>query len=141
MSMESSDFGPKKYDDGMTKQSYKDQTDINKILEKSQVTGTVGWVRREQAQFGDFTDMPDLLEAKQRLDTAHDIFNGAPSEIRREFNQSPEQFFKYVNDPANAEDVPRLLKGLAQPGRQRPARAEPAEPATPEPVPEPEPEN
>ena len=37
MSMKSSDFSERVYDDGRTKQAYKDACDINKIIKRAQV--------------------------------------------------------------------------------------------------------
>ena len=39
MSMKSSNFGPLEYNDGRTKQAYKDQCDINRIIKRAAVKG------------------------------------------------------------------------------------------------------
>ncbi len=105
------------YKDGRTKQSFKDETDINKILQRAQVTGTISHLAKYEARYGDFSSF-DFLEAQIKLSEGRTMFAELPSEIRREFNQSPPEFFDYVNDPANAERLEELLPALAQPGRQ-----------------------
>jgi len=112
---------PKDYSDGRTKQGFKDSTDINKLIAKAQRAGTISHLQKHGAFYGDFTDMPDLLEAQRRLQRGQEIFDELPSEVRREFNQSPAAFFKYVNDPANKDDLARILPALAKPGTQVPA--------------------
>ena len=77
------------YGDGRTKQSFADSTDINKILKKAQKVGSLSHLVRHGAFFGDFSDVPDLLKAHERLKTGQKIYNDLPSELRREF---PDQF-------------------------------------------------
>lgn len=108
------------YSDGRTKQSFKDSTDINKILKRAQKTGTISHLLKHGASYGDFSDVPDLLEAHRRIERGQKIFDDLPSELRREF-QDPFKFFAYVNDPANKERLKTLLPQLAAPGTQLPA--------------------
>lgn len=111
-------LGAKNYSDGRTKQAFKNSTDINKLLAKAQKTGTISHLNKHEASYGDFTDMPTLLEAQTQLARGREIFDDLPSEIRKEFAQSPSEFFKFVNDPANKDDLARVLPALALPGRQ-----------------------
>ncbi len=105
------------YNDGRTKQSFRDETDINKILRRAQKTGTVSHLTKYEARYGDFSDF-DFFEVQLKLAGGRQIFDDLPSEIRNEFNQSPAQFFDYVNDPANKDDLLKKLPALAAPGRQ-----------------------
>lgn len=107
------------YDDGMTDQSYKDSTDINKIIAKHARAGTLSMLAEHKGQFGDFADF-DFVTAQNTIARAKSIFHGLPGEVRREFNNDPAQFFAYVNDPANKDRLEQLLPQLAQPGRQLP---------------------
>ena len=108
------------YDDGRTKQSFKDETDINKILARAAAGGTISHLAKHGAVYGDFTDVDDLLTAHARLKKGQAIFQDLPGELRREFGNDMGAFFRYVNDPANAERLPELLPGLAAPGNQLP---------------------
>jgi len=130
------------YSDGRTKQSFKDSTNINKILAKAAKGNTISHLAKHGAVYGDFSDVDDLLTAQRRLKKAEQIFSELPAEIRREFQQSPSKFFNFVNDPANADDLARVLPGLAKPGNQMPepirrAPTEPSEPETPPSTPPP----
>ncbi len=109
----------KVYDDGRTKQSFKESTDINKILAKARRAGTLSHLQKYGGEYGDFSDF-DFLEAQNTLARAHNIFNELPGEIRREFGQNPTAFFKYASDPENADRLTKLLPELAKPGNQLP---------------------
>ncbi len=106
------------YDDGRTKQSFKNGTDINRILAKAHKTGVISHLNKYGAIYGDFSDMPDLLQANERLARGQQIFDELPSEVRAEFRQEIGEFYKYVNDPANKDDLATKLPALAEPGRQ-----------------------
>ncbi len=105
------------YNDGRTKQTFRDETDINKILQRAQKTGTISHLNKHQAQYADFSEY-DFFENTMMLTKGREIFDDLPSEIRSEFNGSPAGFFKYVNDPENKDRLIKLLPGLAAPGRQ-----------------------
>ncbi len=106
------------YEDGMTKQAFKDDTDINKILAKAAMGDTITHLAKHGAVYGDFTEIDDLLDAQQKLARGTAIFMDLPGEVRREFNQSPKEFFEFVNNPDHADRLPQLLPGLAKPGTQ-----------------------
>ena len=101
--------------DGRTQNSFKDETDINKILAKAQKTGTVSHLAKHALSYGDFSDVPDLLEAQNRLVRGREIFAELPSEVRKEFGNDMFSFFEYVNDPANKESLEEKLPALAAP--------------------------
>ncbi len=140
-----------KYDDGRTKQSFRDETDINKILHRAQKAGTLSHLQKYEGVYGDYADF-DFFESQMTLTKGREVFDALPSELRNEFRQSPAEFFEFVNNPANADKLREKLPELAQPGRQNidvsgktapddlpePAAAAPEpEPAPPAPSPEP----
>lgn len=108
---------PKKYNDGRTKQSFKDSADINKILRKAQKAGTLSHLQKFEGVYGDFSDF-DYQEAQIMLARGKSIFDELPSEVRNEFGNNPASFFQYVNDPANKDELAKKLPALAAPGRQ-----------------------
>jgi len=141
------------YKDGRTKQSFRDETDINKILHRAQSAGTLSHLQKHEGTYSDFSDF-DFLEAQINLTKGREIFDVLPSELRNEFSQSPAAFFAYVNDPENADKLREKLPGLSQPGRQnidvsgrtppeRPSGAleEPKAPSSTTTAPEPEADN
>ena len=109
------------YGKGRTKQSFKDATDINKILHKAQKVGSLSHLQKHGAYYGDFANAPqDMFEAREMLQRGQEIFNEAPAEVRAEFNHDPLKFFQFANDPANAGRLEELLPAIAEPGRYFP---------------------
>jgi len=108
---------PGPYTDGRTKQSFRDETDIDKILMRAQKAGTLSHLEKHEGSYSDFADF-DFFESQIQLTKGREVFDDLPSELRNEFHQSPAAFFAFVNDPANAERLVEILPGLAMPGRQ-----------------------
>lgn len=106
------DFG-----ESLTKQSFKDETDINKIMARFDVTGTISHLAKYEAVYRDFSDF-DFHGQMNQLTRGREIFDALPAELRQEFGQSPQKFFDYVNDPKNHDDLRSKLPGLAAPGKQ-----------------------
>lgn len=106
-----------KYKDGRTKQAFKDQCDINKMLAKAQRTGSLAHLMKyPESTYGEFDGEFDLLTAQGRIQKAQGIFDELPSEIRNEFNNNALAFVKFAGDPANNEKLRELLPALAKPG-------------------------
>ena len=132
---------PKDYSDGRTKQSFKDQTDVNKIIARHARSGTLSHLEQWGGQYGDLSGF-DFQTAQNQIAKANSMFEQLPAEVRREFSNSPERFFEFVNDPENSDKLAEKLPELAKPGTQlpnvRPTGSNP--PVEPEPAPaDPEP--
>lgn len=122
-----------KYGPSKTKQAAKGETDIPTILARHVKAETLDHLTRYQGEYGQFANI-DLMQARQIVDRGDEIFQRVPAEIRREFDNNPQRFFAYVNDPANADKLDKLLPGLARPGNQL-AATPPVEPPPAEPPP------
>ena len=105
------------YNDGRTKQSFADETDINKILKRAQKSGTISHLNQYEPRYGDFSHF-DFGEAQLKLAQGREIFDALPVELRSEFSNRPGDFFDYVNNPENKDRLGELLPALAEPGRQ-----------------------
>jgi len=90
----------------MTKQEFKNETDINQILKRYQRTGALTHYSKYAPQYGDFTST-DLQQAQNLLITARQMFAELPSSIRS-LTQTPEGFLDFVQDPANAAKMAEL---------------------------------
>lgn len=108
---------PLLYPDGRTKQAFKDETDIQKIMARADIAGTISHLQKYEGVYADYSDF-DFHEQTERLTQGRMIFDDLPAEVRKEFGQDPQAFFNYVNDPANADDLAKKLPDLARPGKQ-----------------------
>ncbi len=118
---------------GRTKQSQKDETDINKLLERAARDKGLSHLEKYQGTYADFTHY-DFEEHINQISKGQTIFEELPAEIKREFAQSPAKFFKFVTNPENAERLPELLPKLANRGNYFPpvGKIETREPEVPE---------
>ena len=120
--MEHEEIEQKTYDgpqDNRTVQSFKDETDINRIIAKAQKTGTISHMAQHQAEYASF-DTFDFLDAQLRIARGREIFDELPSEVRREFGNDPGAFFTFVNDPQNKDKLEEVLPKIAESGRYFP---------------------
>ncbi len=112
------------YEDGRTKQAFRDETDIQKIMARADRAGTISHLEKYEGVYADFSDF-DFHEQTERLTQGRQIFDDLPAEVRKEFGQSPQEFFNFVNDPANADNLLEKLPHLAKPGKQLMSAAPP----------------
>lgn len=97
-------------DENQAKQSFKDECDINKIMAKFQKTGLINHYASHAPQYGDIPAI-DYHEALNIVATAESMFEELPSEARKKFENDPEKFLEFVQNPANSEELAKL--GLA----------------------------
>lgn len=96
----------------MTKQSFKDETDINVIVERFGITGELpNDVRAPQYQ--DFTSVYDYHSALNAIAQAREAFDQMPAQVRAKFHNDTEEFVVFCNDPANLPEMKKL--GLTHP--------------------------
>ncbi len=100
---------------GRTKQSYKDSCDINKLLEKGAKQGGLSHIERHGAKYGDFAAI-DWEQVPLQLAEGRQVFSELPAEIKREFNQSPGEFYEFVTNPENTNRIKELLPAIAERG-------------------------
>lgn len=96
---------------GRTKQSMRDECDINGIMRKFIKTGALSHLAKHGGHYGDFPPI-DFHEAMNMVKQGEQMFAELPAKIRRRFHNEPEEFLAYVQDPANLEEMREL--GLAK---------------------------
>ncbi len=88
---------PKK---GKTKQSFKDQCDINLIIARHTNTGQLSHINNHEALYG-YATSQDFAEAMRTVTAAQTSFNNLSDEIQTRFNGDPGQLLDFVQDPDN----------------------------------------
>ena len=109
-----------------TKQSFKDECDINIIMSKFMKTGLVRHLTTSEPRFGDFTQVSDYQTALNAVLEADNAFQTLPASIRARFNNAPAEFLRFVDDPANQSEMVSL--GLATAPTASSGAAAPASP-------------
>lgn len=126
---------PAEYNDGRTKQSFKDETDVNNIINKHARMGTLSHLEQWGGQYGDWTNF-DFQDAQNQIARANSMFEELPASVRQEFSNSPEKFLEFVNHPDNKDDLAAKLPDLAAPRPKAPnVRPSADNPLPPDPAP------
>lgn len=85
-------------EESLTKQSFKDECDINNIMSKYQRTGMMTFVNDHSPLFGDIPSA-DFKESMDIVLEAQEMFSELPSKARKYFDNDPEAFLKAVESP------------------------------------------
>lgn len=120
---------------GKTKGSFKDECDINKVVDRAKRTGYLPPVPAER-QFLDVTSVPSYQEALDLVLRAQTEFYGLPASVRAECGNNPAVFLERVKDPewaikhklATARDLPPSQPSSGSP---EPATGAPGAPKGP----------
>ncbi|AXH76873.1 MAG: internal scaffolding protein [Microviridae sp.] len=97
---------------GRTKQSFKDECDINRIMARFAVTGMLDFVSRHEPRYMDCSGI-DYRACMDVVVEANSMFADLPSEVRDRFMNDPARFLDFCSDK---ENLPELRKmGLAKP--------------------------
>lgn len=100
-------------DDGMTRQEFKDECDINVLMATYERNGVMPPLNRGTPQFLDVSDVPDLPRAIAVIDAASAAFMTLPAKVRREFDQDAVKFMEFAMKPENIGQLREW--GLAAP--------------------------
>lgn len=90
------DMGP-----SLTVQSQREDTDINVLVRRFGVTGSMPMTQIPPA-YGDFTGPDSYLEAVTRVKAAEAAFMELPATVRNRFNNDPNAMLQYLHDPARS---------------------------------------
>lgn len=99
--------------DDRTKQSMKDECDVNRIIGNYAKTGLLTPVSEDPGIYVDVSEMGDYKEALAQIDRAQSMFGMLPSRIRAKFGNDPATFLDYASDGNNTEDL--IEMGLLPP--------------------------
>jgi phage internal scaffolding protein len=91
----------------MTQQHFKDECDINNIIERFTKTGTLPQII-SGFEYADVSDVPSYQEALDFLNDAQERFMELPAKIRKEFDNDPGILLRFLDDPNNYERAVEL---------------------------------
>jgi len=107
-----------------TKQSMKDECNINNIMAKYIRTRTISHFNKHSATYG-FAPATEFREALETVRVAEAMFMELPAAVRKRFQNDPAEFLNFVQDEKNAKEMEAL--GLTNKAPETP----PADSATP----------
>jgi phage internal scaffolding protein len=94
-------------DPSLAQQHFKEECDINTILQKFNITGLLP-ENPLSPRYGDFTGISDYHTALNRVIAAQDEFDGLPAQIRARFENDPEQLINFLEDENNRPEAEAL---------------------------------
>ena len=103
-------------DASLAQQHYKEECDINTILEKFNITGLLP-ESPLSPRYGDFTGIGDYHTAMNRVFAAQDEFEALPAQIRARFGNDPAQLIEFLENSDNrpeAEELGLVEKATAE---------------------------
>lgn len=92
----------------ITKQSMKDETDINNILKQYKRTGIIQHINSQEPIYTDLPDPLDYQEALNMQMNADSAFSTLPSVVRAYFNNDPTALLVALNDPSQRDKLMEL---------------------------------
>lgn len=91
----------------LAQQHFKDECDINTILERFNITGMLPQSPLSP-RYGDFTGIGDYHTALNRVIAAQDEFEALPAQIRARFENDPAKLIEFLDDEANRPEAESL---------------------------------
>lgn len=103
-------------DASLAQQHFKEECDINTILQKFNITGLLP-EQTLSPRYGDFTGIGDYHTALNRVIAAQDEFEALPAQIRARFDNDPAQLIEFLENSDNrseAEELGLIEKATAE---------------------------
>lgn len=94
-------------EDTRTQESFAAECDINEIVRRFGLTGTVPENFRMPVS-GDFTGVSDFHSAMNLVVEAQRSFDSLPAELRARFGNDPQALLLFLEDGANREEAVKL---------------------------------
>lgn len=104
-------------DPSLAQQSFKEETDINTIVDRFMKTGVLPDPVR-MPQYVDYEGVFDFQSAMNVVRQADENFMKMDAKVRARFHNSPQEFLEFFANPENHAEAVRL--GLVVPDRQIP---------------------
>lgn len=104
--------GLKCLDKTLTRQEFKEESDINTIVERFHITGELPQNVR-MPTFADFTGVFDFQSAMNAIRLAQESFAQMDAKVRARFNNDAQQFLEFTGNEENRDEAIKL--GLVPP--------------------------
>lgn len=95
-------------DESKTQQHFKDQCDINKIVNNLEATGSADHVKQARERYGDFTEILDVGVNLDKATKAKQLYEHLPVALRKATGNSIQGMFEFINDEKNFDECVKL---------------------------------
>lgn len=118
-------------DESLTEQAHVKELDVNQIVKRHSKDLIQKANELMTSQFS-MDNLPgnDFHEAMQIVQKASKSFTSLPSQVRKQFNNSPAQFLDFVQNPANTDAMVAMGLAIAPPPAEPTTQQATTEPAT-----------
>lgn len=103
-----------------TQAQFKDETNINTIVERFGATGekppTMTFPTEQ-----DFTEAFDFQTSMNQIVRARESFMELPAKARARFQNDPQRFMEFIHDPENQQEAVKLGLMVKRPEPEKPA--------------------
>jgi phage internal scaffolding protein len=106
----SNEFGLKCLDRSLTQQQFREESDINTIVDRFMKTGHLP-EPASMPQYVDYEGVFDFQSAMNVVRQADENFMRMDAKVRARFHNSPQEFLEFFANPDNGDEAVRL--GLA----------------------------
>jgi phage internal scaffolding protein len=114
MDLASDKHGLKCDDPSLTQQQFKEESDINTIVDRFMKSGVLP-NPINMPQYMDYEGVFDFQSAMNTVRQADENFMRMDAKIRARFNNSPQEFLEFFGNPENVEEAIRLGLAIPQP--------------------------
>ena len=118
----SDETGLKCLDPSLTQQQFRDESDINTIVDRFMKTGHLP-DPVSMPQYVDYEGVFDFQSAMNVVRQADENFMRMDAKVRSRFHNSPQEFLEFFADPANSEEAVRLGLAVSKPKDSPPISA------------------
>lgn len=127
MDLASDKAGLKCEDPSLTQQQFKEESDINTIVDRFMKSGVMP-NPVNMPQYVDYEGIFDFQSAMNVVRQADESFMRLDAKVRARFNNSPQEFLEFFGNPDNTDEAIRL--GLAIPQAVAETQVSAAEPTS-----------
>jgi len=104
-------------DSSLTQQQFKEESDINTIVDRFMKSGVMPDPAR-MPQYVDFEGVFDFQSAMNAVRAADENFMRMDAKVRSRFNNSPQEFLEFFANPDNVQEAIRLGLAIPQPAAE-----------------------
>jgi len=92
----------------LTQQQFKEECDINNIMEKHAKTGQYTHVSKKMGMYGDFTKIKEYKSMFETVMAAEESFMSLPAQTRKRFDNDPGKLIEFLQDEKNRDEGIKL---------------------------------